>query len=110
MELNNVLILFFDINLYLFGNYNLNEIMFKICICGLLFLVDDFVVFELLDKFGCVVKSKIFYEKIWYLVSNKMISVLNGNCFIYIELLFIGKFLFRVNYCGGFRCLIFYYG
>lgn len=72
--------------------------------------MDDSAVSELLDKLGCVAKSKIFYESIRHPVSNKMTSVLNGNRFLYIEPLPIGKSLPRVNSCGGLRCLIFHYG
>ena len=110
LELNNVSISFFDTNPYSSGNHNPNETTLKIRICGLPLSVDDSAVSELLDKLGCVAKSKILYEKIRHPVSNKMTSVLNGNRFLYIEPLPIGKSLPRVNSCGGLRCLIFHYG
>lgn len=72
--------------------------------------VDDSDVSELLNNLGCVAKRKILYEKIRHPVSNKMTSVLNGNRFLYIEPLPIGKSLPRVNYCGGLRCLLFHCG
>lgn len=103
-------ILFFDINLYLLGNYNILEKFLKIWFCGLFLFVDDFVVFELFEKFEVKFINKILYEKICYFIINKMISVLNGNCFLYIEFLKEGKYLFRINYCVGLCCKFFYFG
>uniref|UniRef100_K1QR25 Interferon-induced helicase C domain-containing protein 1 n=1 Tax=Magallana gigas TaxID=29159 RepID=K1QR25_MAGGI len=79
LELNNVSISFFDTNPYSSGNLNPNETTLKIRICGLPLSVNDSAVSELLDKLGCVAKSKILYEKIRHPVSNNMTSVLNGN-------------------------------
>lgn len=61
----------------------------------------DFVVYELFGKLDVKLISKILYEKICYFVIKCMISILNGIRFMYIELFFIGKYFFRVNYCGG---------
>lgn len=101
---------FFEINLYFLGNYNLNEKILKIWICGLLFLVFDIFVFEFLENLKLDLKSKILYEKIRYLVIKRMMSVLNGNCFVYVVFFFLGIFFDRVYYCVGLRCFIFYYG
>lgn len=82
----------------------------KVCLCGLFLFVDELVVVELFDKLGVKLKSKILYEKIRYLVINKMISVFNGNRFMYLEFFENGKVLFCVNYCVGICCMLFYYG
>lgn len=76
-------------------------------IYGVLFFVDDLVVFEMLFKFGVCFKSDLKYEKIRNLFNNKMISVLNGNRFIYVEL-FLFKLLLCFSYCVGLKCKIYY--
>lgn len=45
----------------------------------------------MLNKLKVKFISKILYEKICYLVINKMISIFNGICFMYIEFLFVGE-------------------
>lgn len=73
----------------------------KICVCGFLLLVVDIVVFEMFEKLGVKLVSKILYEKIWYFEIKRMISIFNGICFMFVEFLVDGKYLFRINYCVG---------
>lgn len=96
-------------NFYFVGLEYFSDELFKVMICVVFFLVDDFVIFEMLLKLGVYLKSEFKYEKIRNFVNNKMISVLNGNCFIYIEL-FVLKFLLCFSYCVGFKCKILYCG
>lgn len=80
----------------------------KIIICGVFFLVDDSVVFEMLLKLKVFFKIEMYYEKIRNFEIKKMISVLNGNCFLYIELILLNIYLFRNVYCVGLKCKFFY--
>lgn len=64
----------------------------------------------MLNKLKVKFISKILYEKICYLVINKMISIFNGICFMYIEFLFVGESFLKFNICVGFCCKILYFG
>lgn len=48
--------------------------------------MDDLVIYDMFKKLGVYFKSEIKYEKIRNFIFNKMIKVLNGNRFLYIEL------------------------
>lgn len=83
-ELWNILVQVYNLNLYFIGVKDLNDDVLKIIICGLFLFVDDSVVIEFLEKFNVFLKSEIKYEKIRYFVIYCMISVFNGNRFLYV--------------------------
>lgn len=48
-----------------------------------------------------MIKSNLKYKKIWNIVDNKIISVLNSDVFVYIVLI-INKFFLKNVICVGF--------
>lgn len=95
--------------MYFIGVLSLCDNVFKVIICGFFLFVDDFVVLEMLYFFDVMIKSDFKYENIRYLMICWMISVLNGNRFIYIVFFFNNKLFFKSVICVKLKCCIYYY-
>lgn len=67
-------------------NLFLEEVLW-IIIKGVLLFVDDGEIIKMLDSYKVSFISLIKYENIWYFIFYKMISILNGNCFVYVKFL-----------------------
>ena len=110
IDINNVSFPFYDTNPYTSGATSASQKTLKIRICGLPLSVADSSVYELLDKLKVKLTSKILYEKIRHPDTKRMTSILNGTRFMYVEPLPEGKYLPRINHCGGIQCKLFHYG
>ncbi|XP_062586979.1 uncharacterized protein LOC134248578 [Saccostrea cucullata] len=110
IDINSVAYQFYDTNPYTSGATSVSQKTLKLRICGLPLSVADSAVQELLNKLDVKLTSKILYEKIRHPETNRMTSILNGTRFMYIEPLPDGKYLPRINYCGGIQCKLFHYG
>lgn len=67
-------------------NLFLEEVLWNI-IKGVLLFVDDGEIIKMLDSYKVSFISLIKYENIRYFIIYKMISILNGNCFVYVKFL-----------------------
>lgn len=110
IDIRNINVKVYDINFYLVGFNDLFDNVIKIIVKGVLLFVDDNEVFNMLKNFNVLFISDIKYEKICYLVIRKMMSIFNGNWFIYVKVLDEGVFFLCIFICVGLCCFIYYCG
>lgn len=89
-------------------NISVQVYISNLTICGLPLSVDDSAVIESLEKLNVSLKSEIKYEKIRHTVTHRMTSVLNGNRFLYVQLLPNKSSLPRIGYCAGLNCRLYH--